>query len=71
MSRMENDLNPKVKTLFDADNIWQHDTTELKQICREQEDRIEDHELRITRLEKQPDRLSTPRPLDNKLSRYS
>jgi hypothetical protein len=24
----------------------------LKQICREQEDRIEDHELRITSLEK-------------------
>ena len=26
---MENDLCPKVKTLFDADKIRQHDTTEL------------------------------------------
>ncbi len=48
---MENDLCPKVKILFDADKIRQHDTTELQQICREQEKRIEDHELRITRLE--------------------
>jgi hypothetical protein len=32
--RMENDLNPKVKTLFDADTVRQHDTTELQQICR-------------------------------------
>jgi chromosome segregation ATPase len=48
---MENDLCPKVKTLFDADKIRQHDTTELQQICRGQEKRIEDHELRITRLE--------------------
>jgi chromosome segregation ATPase len=49
---MENDFKPQVRTLFDADKVRQHDTTELKQICREQEDRIEDHELRITRLEK-------------------
>ena len=48
---IENDLSPKVKTLFDADKIRQHDTTELQQICREQEKRIEDHELRITHLE--------------------
>ncbi len=48
---MENDLCPKVKTLLDADRIRQHETTELKQICREQEVRIENHELRITRLE--------------------
>jgi chromosome segregation ATPase len=49
---MENDFKPQVRTLFDADKVRQHDTTELKQICREQEDRIEDHELRISRLEK-------------------
>jgi len=30
----------------------QHQTAELKQICREQEAHLEDHELRITRLEK-------------------
>ncbi len=48
---IENDLNPKVKTLFDADRTRQNDTTELQQICREQEERIENHELRITRLE--------------------
>ncbi len=48
----ENDLRPKVKTLFDADMVRQHETTELKQIFREQEARLEDHELRITRLEK-------------------
>ncbi len=49
---LENDLRTKVETLSDADKVRQHDTTELKQICREQEDRIEDHELRISRLEK-------------------
>jgi hypothetical protein len=49
---MENDFKPQVRTLFDADKVRQHDTTELKQICREQEDRLDDHELRITRLEK-------------------
>jgi len=48
----ENDLRPKVKTLFDADKVRHYDTTELKQICREQETRLDDHELRITRLEK-------------------
>jgi chromosome segregation ATPase len=49
---IENDLRPRVSTLFDADKVRQHDATELKQICREQEDRLEDHELRISRLEK-------------------
>ncbi len=49
---LENDLRTKVDTLSDADKVRQHDTTELKQICREQEVRIEDHQLRITRLEK-------------------
>ena len=48
---MENDLFPKVKTLFDADKIRHQETTELQQICREQGKRIEDHELRITQLE--------------------
>jgi chromosome segregation ATPase len=50
--RMENDLNPKVKTLFDADKVRHYDTTELKQVCREQDKKLGDHELRITRLEK-------------------
>ncbi len=50
--RIENDLNPKVKTLFCADIARQHQTAELKQICRMQETRLEDHELRITRLGK-------------------
>jgi hypothetical protein len=27
---LKNDLNPKVKTLFDADKIRHYDTTELK-----------------------------------------
>ncbi len=36
----------------DADMVRQHETAELKQICREQETRLDDHELRITRLEK-------------------
>ncbi len=49
--KIENDLNPKVKTLFDADKVRQNDTTELKQVCREHDNRLEDHELRISRLE--------------------
>ncbi len=49
---IENDLRPKVHTLLDADKIRQDDTAELKQTCREQEKRLNDHELRITRLEK-------------------
>ena len=49
--KMENDLNPKVKTLFDADNSRQHETTDLKQTCREQEEKLKDHEIRISRLE--------------------
>jgi hypothetical protein len=50
--RMENDLNPKVKTLFDADKVRHYDATELKQVCREQDKKLDDHELRISRLEK-------------------
>ncbi len=49
--KMENDLIPQVKTLFDADKVRHYDTTELKQICREQDKKLGDHELRITRLE--------------------
>ncbi len=49
---IENDLRPKVHTLLDADKIRQDDTAELKRICREQEKQLDNHELRITRLEK-------------------
>ena len=49
---IENDLRPKVHVLLDADKIRQDDTAELKQICREQEKQLNDHELRISRLEK-------------------
>jgi len=49
---VENDLRTKVDTLSDADKVRQHETTDLKQICREQEERLEDHEIRISRLEK-------------------
>ena len=49
--KMENDLNPKIKTLFDADNSRQYETTDLKQTCREQEEKLRDHEIRISRLE--------------------
>ncbi len=49
---IENDLRPKVHTLLDADKIRQDDTAELKQICREQEKQLTNHELRISRLEK-------------------
>jgi len=48
---IENDLRPKVKTLYDADMTRQQETTELKQTCREQEKKLDDHELRISRLE--------------------
>jgi hypothetical protein len=34
---LENDLNSKVKTLFDADKVRHYDTTELKQVRREQD----------------------------------
>jgi hypothetical protein len=30
VARIENDLNPKVKTLFCADKVWYYDTTERK-----------------------------------------
>ncbi len=33
---LKNDLNPKVKTPFDADKVRHDDTTELKQVCRKQ-----------------------------------
>ena len=49
---IENDLRPKVHVLLDADKIRQDDTAELKQTCREQEKQLNDHELRISRLEK-------------------
>ena len=49
--KMENDLIPQVKTLFDADKVRHYDTTELKQVCREQDKKLDDHELRLTRLE--------------------
>jgi len=49
--KMENDLNPRVKSLFDADKSRQHETTDLKQTCREQEEKLKDHEIRISRLE--------------------
>ena len=48
---VENDLRTKVETLSDADKLRQHDTTGLKQTCREQEEKLEDHEIRISRLE--------------------
>ena len=48
---IENDLRPKVHVLLDADKIRQDDTAELKQVCREQEKQLTDHELRISRLE--------------------
>ncbi len=50
---IENDLRPKVHILLDADKIRQDDTAELKQVCREQEKQLNDHELRISRLEEQ------------------
>ncbi len=50
--KMENDLNPKVKTLFNTDKVRHYDTTELKQVCHEQDKKLDDHELRITRLGK-------------------
>ena len=48
---IENDLRPKVHVLLDADKIRQDDTAELKQICREQEKQLTEHEIRISRLE--------------------
>ena len=48
---IENDLRPKVHVLLDADKIRQDDTAELKQVCREQEKQLTDHEIRISRLE--------------------
>ncbi len=49
---MENDFKPQVKALFDANQSRQYETSELKHICREQEEKLDDHELRISRLEK-------------------
>ena len=45
---IENTFKPQVKTLFDADKSRQHETTDLKHICREQEERLEDHEINVT-----------------------
>ena len=49
---IENDLRPQVKTLFDADQSRHYETSELKHICREQQEKLTDHEIRISRLEK-------------------
>ncbi len=49
---VENDLRTKVDTLSDADKVRQHETADLKQICREQEEKLENHDIRISRLEK-------------------
>ncbi len=49
---MENDFKLQVKALFDANQSRQYETSELKHICREQEEKLNDHELRISRLEK-------------------
>ncbi len=50
---VENDLRTKVDTLSDADKVRQHETADLKQICREQEEKLENHDIRISRLEKE------------------
>ena len=52
VGNVENDLRTKVDTLSDADKVRQYETTDLKQICRENEEKLENHEIRISRLEK-------------------
>ena len=49
---VESDLRTKVDTLSDADKVRQHEMSDLKQICREQEEKLENHDIRISRLEK-------------------
>ncbi len=48
---IENDLRPKVHTLFDADKTRQNEINMVKEKCEEHEKRLENHEMRITRLE--------------------
>jgi len=48
---IENDLRPKVNTLFDADPTRQNEINMVKEKCEEHEKRLENHEMRITRLE--------------------
>ena len=48
---IENDLRPKVNTHFDADQTRQNEINMVKEKCEEHEKRLENHEMRITRLE--------------------
>ena len=48
---IENDLRPKVHTLFDADKTRQNEINMVKEKCEEHEKRLDNHEMRITRLE--------------------
>ncbi len=48
---IENDLRPKVHTLFDADAIRQNEINMVKEKCNEHEKRLDNHEMRIIRQE--------------------
>ena len=48
---IENDLRPKVHTLFDADTTRQNEINMVKEKCDEHEKRLDNHEIRISRQE--------------------
>ncbi len=48
---IENDLRPKVHTLFDVDTTRQNEINMVKEKCDEHEKRLDNHEMRITRQE--------------------
>jgi len=48
---IENDLRPKVHTLFNAYQTRQNEINMVKEKCEEHEKRLDNHEMRITRLE--------------------
>ncbi len=49
---IENDLRPRVLTLFDADKTRQTDIMAIRETSETHETKLDDHEIRIRRLEK-------------------
>ncbi len=48
---IENDLRPRVSTLFDADKTRQTDIMAIRETSETHETKLDDHEIRIRRLE--------------------
>ncbi len=49
---MDKAKDEAINKLFAGQEKMGNDITELKQVCREQDKKLDDHELRISRLEK-------------------